>query len=138
MALDDFNMFSWKNRATQQKEQEEYARWAFPYGQQQRDNLEILMRSLYPKESLPSMLIPFLTCKELYEGYLKTGGSSEEAIKTLMNKTRKHKHLVKKKNLTTYAALVLADAVLDNQCTYPSADEIRAWAQELEKLRTDR
>jgi len=137
MALNDFNLFSWKSREAQQKEQTEYARWAFPYGQQQRDELEKLMRSLYPKESIPSMLVPFLTCKELYEGYLKSTGSSEEAIKTLLNKTRKHKHLVKKKNLTTYAALVLADAVSDSQCTYPSADEIRAWAQELEKLRND-
>ena len=133
MALDEFKLFSWKNKETQQKEQEAYAKWAFPHGQRQRDNLERLVRSLYPKESLPSVLVPFLTCKELYDRYLKQAGSRDEATDMLLNNTRKYKHLVKKRDMTTYAALVIADAAVDESCDYPSADEIREAAQELDK-----
>jgi len=133
MALDEFKLFSWKSRETQQKEQEAYAKWAFPYGQRQRDRLEALVHSLYPKESLPSVLIPFLTCKELYERHLKQAGSVDGAVDMLLNNSKKYKHLLKKKDITTYAALVVADADVDDSCEYPSADEIRAAAQELDK-----
>lgn len=138
MAMNDSKFFLWKSKETQQKEQGIYAKWAFPYGQKQRARLEGLIRALYPKESLSSMLFSFLTCKELYEGFIKRSATSEEAIEALINKTKRHMHLIKKKDLTTFAALVLADANIDQSCEYPSVDEIRAKAQELESLRPDK
>ena len=133
MALDEFKLFSWKSKETQQKEQEAYAKWAFPHGQRQRDKLEGLVRALYPKESLPTTLIQYLTCKELYERHLKQTGSLDEAVNMLLNNSRKYKHLLKKKDITTYAALVIADTEVDETCEYPTTDEIRAAAQELDK-----
>ena len=135
MALGDFSLFSWKSKATIQKEQEEYGKWAFPFGQTQRDNLEALLRSINPKESMPTMLIQFLTCKELFEGIVKKSESRDAAVDTMINTQKKYKQILAKKNMTLYLALVLADAEVDESCVYPSADEIRASVQELEKLK---
>jgi len=137
MALGEYTLFTWKSKATQQREQEEYEKWAFPYGKEQREKLQALLLAIYPKESIPNTLIPFLTCKELYEGALKKAANSEEAIDTLLNKQKKYKQILRKKDMPTFIALVLADAEIDEQCEYPSADEIRARALELESIRRE-
>ena len=137
MALGEYTLFQWKSKATQEKEQEEYARWAFPYGDKQRENLQALLLTVYPRESIPTTLIPFLTCKELYEGILKKSGSRDEALDTIINKQKKYKRIVRKKDMTTYLALVLADAEVDEQCEYPDAEAIRAKALELDGIRVD-
>ena len=137
MALGEYTLFTWKSKATQEKEQEEYAKWAFPYGEKQRDKLQALLLSVYPKESIPTTLIPFLTCKELYEGIMKKSTSRDEALDVMINKQKKYKRIIRKKDMTTYIALVLADADIDEQCEYPSADEIRARAHELDSFRKD-
>ena len=137
MALGDYNLFTWKSKETQEKEQEEYAKWAFPYGQQQRDSLQELLGSLLPRESGPSALIQFLTCKELYEGFLKKADARDAAIDTMINRQKRYKQIIKRKNMTMLLALVLADAEIDELCLYPHADKIREHAAELEKNRTD-
>ena len=137
MALGDMKMFQWKSKATQQKEQEEYDKWAFPYGKKQRDNLQSLLFELYPKESMPTTLVPFLTCKELYEQALRSTGGSDYAIDMLLNKQRKYKQIIRKKDMATYLALVLADASVGESCEYPAAQEITARAQKLEELRKE-
>jgi len=133
MALGDFQLFSWKSREAQQREQEEYAKWAFPYGEIQRENLEKLLLSVYPRESIQSALVSFLTCKELFEGLLKNAASREEAADLLINNTKRYKQIIRKTEMHVYTALVLADADIDENCRYPSADEILAHAAELGK-----
>jgi len=137
MALGEYQIFAWKSKATQQREQEEYEKWAFPYGEKQRENLQTLLLSVYPKESVPTTLIPFLTCKELYEDLLKKS-SRDETVDTLINKQKKYKRIIKKQDMTTYIALVQADAGIDESCEYPSADDIRERAQQLEILRREK
>ena len=137
MALGEYQIFAWKSKATQQREQEEYEKWAFPYGEKQRENLQTLLLSVYPKESVPTTLIPFLTCKELYEDLLKKS-SRDETVDTLINKQKKYKRIIKKQDMTTYIALVQADAGIDESCEYPSADDIRGRAQQLEILRREK
>ena len=136
MALGEYQLLTWKSKATQQKEQEAYEKWAFPFGEKQRENLQALLLSVYPKESIPTTLIPFLTCKELYEGIMQKS-SRDEAVDILINKQKKYKRIIKKKDMTTYIALVQADAGIDESCEYPSADEIRERVQQLEKLRQE-
>ena len=137
MALGEYQIFTWKSRAAQDKEQEDYEKWAFPFGESQRENLRVLLRAVYPKVSLPAVLIPFLTCKELYESILKKTGSCDATLDTLINKQKKYKRIIGKKHMTTYIALVQADARIDERCEYPSAAEICASARELDKLRKD-
>jgi len=131
MAFGEFSMFSWKSKETQEKEQEEYARWAFPFGQKQRDNIEKLLKELFPKDIPAMTLISFLTCKELYESAMKKNGSRGEAIAQIINEQRKHRQLIKKKDIVTYIALVIADADIDELCEYPTAEEILASAQKI-------
>ena len=133
MALGDFQLFTWKNKETQQREHEEYAKCAFPYGEAQRENLEELLLDVYPRESIQSVLVSFLTCKELFEGILKKAGSRDEAADLLINNTKRYKQIIKKTDMPVYTALVLADADIDENCHYPSADEIRARAVALGK-----
>ena len=136
MALGEYSLFTWKSKAAQESEQEEYAKWAFPFGENQRENLEALLLSLFPGKSVPETLIPFLTCKELYEGTLKKCGSGEKALDVLINKQKNYKQIVKKKELTTFLALVLADAKVGEDCVYPGIDKIREHILELEKIRS--
>ncbi|MCL2152196.1 MAG: hypothetical protein FWH57_04430 [Oscillospiraceae bacterium] len=136
MALGEINLFSWKSKDKRQKDQEEYAVWAFPYGQKQRGNLEGLLRDLLPKESTSISLVAYLTCKELYEGAVKSADTDASdgnatAIGIVMKDQKRYRQIIKSKDMPTYIALVMADANIDEQCVYPTADEIRASAQEL-------
>jgi len=133
--LGEYNIFSWKSRAKQEEEQTQYEKWAFPYGEMQKENLLALLGEIYPGESVPMLLVPFLTCKELYDTALKNNRSRVSALDVLINDYKKYKRIVKKKDMTTYLAVVLADCDLGEDSVYPSADEIRASAQELEKMR---
>ena len=134
MALGEFSMFQWKSKETRDREQREYAEWAFPHGPQQRIKLEALLRELRPRERLEFMMMGFLTTKELYQRYLKDLGSREAALDYLINDEKKYKQLLSKKDMTTFLAVVLADAEVDESCAYPSIDEIRVSIAELDKL----
>lgn len=134
MALGDFSMFSWKNKEQREREQQEYEQWAFPYGQEQRGKLESLMRELRPKERAEFIMMGYLTCKELYERYLKKFGSRDEAVDYMVNEEKKYKQLINKKDMTMYIAIVLADAAVDERCEYASADEIRESILELDRI----
>jgi len=129
-----FSMFSWKSKEAQDKEDEEYAKWAFPYGEKQRENLVALLLSIYPKETIATTLVPFLTCRELYEMALEKNGSSDESVCAIIDPKKRYKNIIKSKDMSTYLALVLANAKIDERCEYPSADEIKAKAAELENL----
>ena len=137
MALGEYSFLTWKSKAAQESEQKEYAKWAFPFGEKQREKLQALLLSVFPGESVPGTLIPFLTCKELYENIKQKTGSQEEAVDALINKQKKYKQLIKKKDMATYVALVLADADIDEQCNYPPADEIRARVAAYKRLHPD-
>ena len=138
MAFGKSGIFSWKSKEEQKREQDEYAAWAFPYGQNQRDILEALLRGVFPKINIQIALISFLTCKELYEKALKRSGSRDEAKAELFNKQSSYKNIIKKKDMPMYVALVLADEEIDEQCVYPTADVILTNARELEGLHKGR
>jgi len=135
MALGDFNLFSWKSKAAREKESREYEQWAFPYGAKQREKLTALMSELCPKEPPEFMLMSFLTCKELYGNCLEKTGSSRDAIEILVVREKKYKNIIKKTEMTRYIALVLADAKIDENCEYETAQEIQARISELDALK---
>lgn len=129
--LGEYNFLSWKSKAQQQKEEEDYAHWAFPYGQPQREKLVKLMLELFPKENETTTLIPFLTCKELYLKLCKTPDLCDYAVGKVME-MKKYKRIIKKNDLATYLALVVADSRLDEKLEYPSAEEIKSMAKGFE------
>jgi len=134
MALGEFKWFQWKSKKQLEKEAQQYAAWAFPHGDIQREKLTALFKELKPKEAVEIILASFLTCKELYEDALEDSESREDAVKRSMNSIRGYSQLVKKDDATMYLAVVLADADIDELCEYPSVEEIRVRIQELNEL----
>ena len=128
MALGDWNVFSWKSKAQQQQEQADYEKWAFPYGQLQREKLVKLLLEVFPKESEATTLIPFLTCKELFGKICKTPDMFDEAIGKMLTDVKKYKRVIRKKEMPTYVAVVVADAKINADCEYPTAQQIRDMA----------
>jgi hypothetical protein len=128
MGLGDLNFFIWKSKAQVQQEQADYEKWAFPFGQPQREKLVKLMLEVFPKESEPTVLIPFLTCKELYGKMAKTPDLADYAINRLLTEVKKYKRIIRKQEMPTYVALVVADSKIDDRIEYPTAQEIRDMA----------
>jgi len=137
MALGEFKLFQFKSRKQKEIEEQEYAVWAFPYGDTQRERLCELIRLLYPKASIPIYLAAFLTCKELYERELKDSESDEETVEKMINVVKDYGQLIRKSEMPMYLALVLADADVDENCEYPSAEEIQAKILELTDMKKE-
>ena len=138
MALEEFAWFGlqFKSKAQREKEAQEYAKWAFPYGDIQKDNLTALIDELQPKElSTPMFLTSYLTCKELFEKILESSESRESAADKMINDVGSYGQLIKYHEMPMLLALVLADADLDEKCEYPPADDMRVKIQELNGLR---
>lgn len=125
------NLFKRKTKEEIQREDRAYAKWAFPYGEQQRNNLTTLLTDIYPKKGATLGLIAFLTCRELYEDALKDAGERDEAVSDMLNKVRKYKSTIREKEMPMYLALVLADEQIGDDAVYPDAASIRNLAEEL-------
>ncbi|MDR2357002.1 MAG: hypothetical protein LBD92_02810 [Oscillospiraceae bacterium] len=134
MALGEYAIFTWKSKKKQKKEAAEYEMWAFPYGSEQREKLQKLLLKVFPKETVATTLIPFLTARELFEGFCKSPDLEDYAIDRMLNGLKKYKRIIKKNEMSTYVALVLANARIDADLNYPTADDIRAKAMQLERL----
>jgi len=135
MALGEFRLFQFKSKSQIKNEEREYANWAFPYGDLQRNRLTNLIKELDPKATVSLSLATFLTCKELYERKLDETGSREEAVYQLINVVKSYNQLIRKNEMTFYLALVLADADINDNCEYPAADILHEKINELEAVR---
>ena len=138
MALGEFKLFQFKSKKQREKEEREYAVWAFPYGDLQKDKLGELIKELIPKASLPIHLASYLTCKELFDNALEDTENRDEAIDRILNNIGSYGQLIKRNEMPTYLALVLVDADINEECEYPPIDEIRAKIQELTDLRMEK
>jgi len=85
MALGEWRLFQFKSKKQREKEEKAYAKWAFPYGDLQRERLTELIKKLMPKGPVEINLASFLTCKELYEDTLENSQSREEATDKMIN-----------------------------------------------------
>ena len=138
MALGEFKLFQMKSKKQREKEAREYAEWAFPYGDTQREHMTELIREIDPKSPIQMSLTSFLTCKELYERTLEDCESREDAINNMLNVIKSYNQLIRVHEMPMYLALVLADADIDESCEYPSADEIRVRIQEFIDMKNEK
>lgn len=129
MGLGDLNLFIWKSKAQIQQEQADYEKWAFPYGRPQREKLVKLMLEIFPKENEATVLIPFLTCKELFNNLAKTPDLVDAAINKMLTDIKKYKRIIRKQDMSTYVALVVADSKVDERLEYPTAQEVKDMAE---------
>ena len=128
--------FTFKSAKQREKEAKMYARWAFPYGEAQREKLTQLMGELMPKENPKAAMAIFLMGRQAYRGAydddpedLQARDESQKmaALDRLLETQLFGKY---RKLLPYYKSLVLADADVDETLNYPSAEELRRRAEE--------
>ncbi len=126
-----------KSREQEEREFQAFSENSFPYGQPQRDKVEELLSQLFPKEKKQFTMMLFLLGKQYYHGYgLRNeqdyqGYTQEERLNIAaksLNRQLTGKH---RKSLTTYLALIAADAQVDEKLLYPTAQEIQEQARAL-------
>ncbi len=126
-----------KSREQEEREFQAFSENSFPYGQPQRDKVEELLSQLFPREKKQFTMMLFLLGKQYYHGYgLRNeqdyqGLTQEERLNSAaksLNRQLTGKH---RKSLTTYLALIAADAQVDENLLYPTAQEIQEQARAL-------
>lgn len=126
-----------KSRDQEEREFQAFSENSFPYGEPQRDKIEELLSQLFPKEKKQFTMMLFLLGKQYYHGYgLRNeqdyqGYTQEQRLNIAaksLNRQLTGKH---RKSLTTYLALIAADAQVDENLLYPTAQEIQEQARAL-------
>lgn len=135
--MDIADWLGMKSREQEEREFQAFSENSFPYGQPQRDKVEELLSQLFPKEKKQFTMMLFLLGKQYYHGYgLRNeqdyqGLTQEERLNIAaksLNRQLTGKH---RKSLTTYLALIAADAQVDENLLYPTAQEIQEQARAL-------
>lgn len=131
------DMFMFKSAKQRAKEEKMYARWAFPYGDAQKEKVSQIVRELLPKEDPKAALALFLMGRQAYRGSYKDD-AEDLAERTEEDKMHDLDRMLEsqlfgryKKMTPYYKALVLADLEVDETLNYPSVEELRRRAEEL-------
>ena len=131
------DMFAFKTRKQRERDAKKFDRWAFPYGEPQRQKIAQLLKELLPKEEAKAAMAVYLMGREAYRGSFKD--DPEDLVeRTEERKLRALDYTLKtqlfgryKKFVPYYKALVLADAQVGSELDYPSVEELRRHAEEL-------
>ena len=130
------DLFAFKTAKQRERDAKKFDRWAFPYGEPQRRKVEALIRELLPAEDPKAALAVFLMGRQAYLGSFKDD-AEDLAERTEANKIAALDSILRtqlfgryKKFIPYYKALVLADAQVDENLNYPSAEELRRRAEE--------
>ena len=131
--------FTFKTAKQRARDERNYARWAFPYGEPQKEKLTQLIRELLPKEDPKAALSVFLMGREAYRGSFRDD-PEDLAERTQQNKMKALDATLAsqlfgryKKFIPYYKALILSDLEVDETLNYPSVEELRHRAEELMK-----
>lgn len=130
------NWFVIKSRKQREADSRRYDKWAFPYGELQKQTVSEVLKLLLPEEAPQTAMAVYLIGREGYRGsYL----ADEEDARTEEEKRRDAWYALKKqlpgnhrKKLPRYLALILADAGIDENLHYPSPEALFQSAAELE------
>jgi len=131
--------FTFKTAKQRQRDERNFARWAFPYGDAQREKITQLIRELMPKEDPKAALSVFLMGREAYRGSFRddpedlaerTEDGKMKALDAVLANQLFGRY---KKFIPYYKVLVLADMEVDEKLEYPSAEELRRRAEDLMK-----
>lgn len=129
--------FSFKTAKQRAREEKMYARWAFPYGDAQREKLMRIFRELMPKEDPQIAMAVFLIGRQAYRGSFQDDAedlaerTEEDRIAALDNQLQNQLFGRYKLMIPYYKALIMADDKVDENLNYPSAEELRRMAEKL-------
>lgn len=136
------SLMEWLGIKTAQQralEAKRYDRWAFPYGEAQKEKITNLLAELLPEEKPKMALLVFLQGKQGY-----TGGNAAEGRPPRECSEEKRMYYAQwemettlrgklRKRMPRYLALIVADQQVDESLQYPTVEELRASAEELDK-----
>ena len=131
--------FTFKSAKQRAKEEKLFARWAFPYGDAQKEKITQLIREMMPKEDPKAGVAIFLMGRQAYSGAYDDDPEELQERTEVQKLESLHKLLENqlfgryRKLLPYYKVLVLADAKIDENLNYPSAEELLRQAEELMK-----
>ena len=127
--------FTFKSAKQRAREEKQFARWAFPYGEAQREKVQELIRQLLPKEDPKAALAVFLLGREALRGSFQDDPEdlaerSEQSKMAALDRTLENQLFGRyRKFIPYYKVLVLADLEVDETLNYPSAEELRRRAE---------
>ena len=129
--------FTFKSAKQRAREEKQFARWAFPYGEAQKEKILELIRQLLPKEDPKAALAVFLIGREALIGSFKDD-PEDLAERTEQNKMAALDRILEnqlfgryRKFIPYYKALILADQYVDETLNYPSVEELRRQAEKM-------
>lgn len=128
--------FTFKTAKQRARDERNFARWAFPYGDAQREKITELIRELMPKEDPKAALSVFLMGRQAYRGSFRDDPEDlaerkvQDQMDALDQVLENQLFGRYKKFIPYYRELVLADLEVDESLNYPSAQELRRRAEE--------
>ncbi len=135
--------FSFKSPEQRAREEREYANWAFPYGQEQKETVLSILKELLPEENNKTAMAIFLIGREGYKGSAHADPvavaerTREDKLCRTVFVLRPHLSGRNRRFLSRYVALIEADGSVDEGLEYPSVEQLCRNAQELEPLLRD-
>ena len=131
------DLFAFKTPKQREREAKKYDRWAFPYGEAQRQKLTEIIRQLLPKEDPKAAMALYLIGRQAYRGSFQDDAedlaerTEERKLRALDYQLSEQLFGRYKKFIPYYKVLVLADAQVDETLNYPSVEELRRRAEEM-------
>ncbi len=131
--------FTFKSAKQRARDERNFARWAFPYGEAQKEKILQLIRELMPKEDPKAALSVFLMGRQAYRGSFRddpedlaerTKQDQMNALDAVLANQLFGRY---KKFIPYYKVLVLADLEVNETLNYPSTEELRRRVEEMMK-----
>ncbi len=122
--------FTFRSKEQRKAEALQYAKWACPYGEEQRSRLLLLLSEVLPEEGPKLGLSCYLIGREAYWDGTQINNSKDDHSTIEEKRLRAAKKLMKQLRsricveLARYIALIEADANIDADLHYPSADDL--------------
>lgn len=129
--------FTFRTKEQKQAEARQYARWACPYGDAQREKLTELLAAILPQEGAQLGMTCYLTGREAYQGGIREPGDEPDTATEEEKRIRAAKKLRRSLQgrigieMARYIALIEADAQVDETLNYPAPDALMAAGDEL-------
>ena len=136
MAIADWFMV--KSKKQREREFRHYTQWAYPYGDEQKELVTKIMKELIPEEPGETAIAVYLIGKEGYQGAFDDdpedleGRTEEQKLGQAMGKMQAMLPGRCRKFIYRYMAMILADAQVDESLNYPTVEQLRQNAAELE------
>lgn len=131
-----YELFQLKSQEQRAEDSRRYDRWAFPYGEVQKQIVKHKLSQLLPEEKPQTAVAVYLIGRE---GYLGSRLDNRDDVRTDQQRLMDAQKALKKqlpgrlrKLLPRYLAIILADAQVDEALVYPEVEELRSRALEME------